>query len=59
MGCGCGGARKYDAITSAEANALIEQQRLQDQTPENYYESMLASAGAAIGNANSEETAQR
>jgi hypothetical protein len=55
--CACGQTRKYDAITSAEANALIEEQRR--QTPQDEYEAIIASAGRAIGNATSEITAQR
>ena len=55
--CACGQTRKYDAITSAEANSLIEQQR--QQTPQDEYEAIIASASRAIGNASSDITAQR
>lgn len=55
--CACGQTKRMDAITSAEANAILEEQRR--QTPQDEYEAIIASAGRAIGNATSEITAQR
>lgn len=55
MGCGCGNART-ETITSNIAQQLIEEAR---RSAQDEYEAMIASAGAAMGNANSEETARR
>ena len=55
MSCGCGKART-ETITSNIAQQLIEEAR---RSAQDEYEAMIASAGAAMGNANSEETAKR
>lgn len=55
MGCGCGGART-ETITSVQAQQMIEEAR---RTAQEEYEAIIASAGNAVGNANSSETAQR
>jgi len=55
MGCGCGGGRT-ETITSNQAQAMIEEAR---RTAQDEYETMLASAGRAVGNADSNQTAQR
>lgn len=56
MGCGCGGAARTEAITSNQAQAMIEEAR---RSAQDEYEAIIASAGNAVGNANSENTAQR
>ncbi len=55
MGCGCGGART-EAITSNMAQELIDQAR---KSAQEEYDAIIASAGNAIGNGNSDQTAQR
>lgn len=55
MGCGCGQGRA-ETITSAEANAMIEQAR---RSAQEEYEAIIASAGNAIGNGDSNQTARR
>lgn len=54
MGCSCGKNRRTEAITSNVAQAMIDEARRQSQ--EEYMESLVASAGNAIGNANSSGT---
>jgi len=59
MSCGCGGART-ETITSNVAQALIdEQRRVESEALMNEYETMLASAARAAGNADSGATAVR
>lgn len=50
MGCNCGNKRT-EAITSNVAQAMIDDARRQSE--EEYHEALVASASAAIGNANS------
>jgi len=52
MACGCG--KRTEAITTNVAQALLDQAARQDEQ-----EAMVASARKAIGNANSNTTAQR
>jgi hypothetical protein len=52
MACGCG--KRSEAITTNIAQALIDQAKAQDEQ-----EAMVASAQKAIGNADSNRTAQR
>lgn len=56
MACGCGN-KNTEVITSNIASQLIEEARRQSE--QEYQETMLVSAGNAIGNASSGETAQR
>jgi hypothetical protein len=55
MGCGCGQART-ETITTNVAQQMIDDAR---RTAQEEFEAMIASAGAAMGNANSEQTAKR
>lgn len=52
--CACGKTVRTEAITANVAQQIIDEQRRQDE-----YEVMIASAGQAIGNADSGSTAQR
>jgi hypothetical protein len=50
MGCNCG-RKRTEAITSNVAQAMIDEARRQSE--EEYFDSLVASAGNAIGNASS------
>jgi hypothetical protein len=56
--CACGGAR-VEALTTNQAQALIDAAQASVQAQINEAEAMVASASRAIGNANSGDAAQR
>jgi len=57
-GCGCGGAR-VEALSTNQAQALIDAARASAEAQLAEAEAMIASASRAIGNANSGNSAQR
>lgn len=56
MGCGCGGAVQREVITSNQAQAMLDEALRQRQDE---LQAMIASAGRAAENADSNTTAQR